>query len=151
MPAAEFLQRTSTLFNPEAGSKRQALDALSRRASVETGLAEREILDVLLDRERLGSTGVGRGVAIPHGKLASLEQVYGLFARLTAPIPFDAVDDRPVDLLFLLLGPEAAGADHLKSLAVVSRVLRDRATCELLRAAQDAETVREILTRAARA
>ena len=106
---------------------------------------ERAIFETLLERERLGTTGVGRGVAIPHGKLAGLPRVYGVFARLEKAIDFDAVDDRPVDLVFLLLAPEMAGADHLKALARVSRLLRDEALCEKLRGCDTAEGIYALL------
>ena len=114
-------------------SKKQALQELAKRAAGVTGESERTILDVLLERERLGSTGVGRGIAIPHGRLPTLDRVYGVFARLDRPIDFDAVDDQPVDLVYLLLAPEDAGADHLKALAKVSRLLRDESVCAKLR------------------
>src|SRR5690606_16660057 len=109
------------------------------RAAALTGEPERAIFNVLLERERLGSTGVGRGVAIPHGKLPGIEGLFGLLARLHAPVPFDAVDEAPVDIVFLLLAPETAGADHLKALSRVSRILRDRAVCDGIRAAATAE------------
>jgi PTS system nitrogen regulatory IIA component len=89
---------------------------------------------------------VGDGIAIPHGKLAELSRLYGVFARLETPVDFDAVDDQPVDLIFLLLAPETAGADHLKALARVSRLLRDRATCEKLRGADKADALYALLT-----
>ncbi|MEE8623516.1 MAG: PTS sugar transporter subunit IIA, partial [Alphaproteobacteria bacterium] len=92
-------------------SKKQALQELSRYAAEITNQHERTIFEVLLERERLGTTGVGAGVAIPHGKLSALDRLYGLFARLDAPIDFEAIDEQPVDLIFLLLAPEAAGAD----------------------------------------
>jgi PTS system nitrogen regulatory IIA component len=129
-----------------APSKKQALQELSRRAAEITGLHERTIFDVLLERERLGTTGVGSGIAIPHGKLAELKGLLGLFARLEKPVDFDAVDEQPVDLIFLLLAPETAGADHLKALARVSRLLRDRGVCEKLRAAADGKSLFGLLT-----
>jgi PTS system nitrogen regulatory IIA component len=101
---------------------------------------------VLLERERLGTTGVGNGIAIPHGKLAGLKQLFGMFARLEQPVDFDAIDEQPVDLIFLLLAPEAAGADHLKALARVSRLLRDRSVCEKLRGANQADAIYALLT-----
>jgi len=121
------------LPNLRAGSKKQALQELARKASDLVDLDAREIFDVLLERERLGTTGVGHGIAIPHGKLAKLDRLHGVFARLEKPIDFDAIDDEPVDLVFLLLAPETAGADHLKALARVSRLLRDRGVCTQLR------------------
>ena len=113
----------------KATSKKQVLQDLSRRASEATGLNEREIFDVIMDRERLGTTGVGNGIAIPHGNLPELERLHGIFARLEQPVDFQSIDDRPVDLIFPLLAPESAGADHLKALAKFSRILRDVSTC----------------------
>lgn len=142
----------SDLIGPEhviahlrATSKKQALQELARRAAEITGQNERSVFDVLMDRERLGTTGVGNGIAIPHGKLPSLDRLYGLFARLDRPIDFDAIDDRPVDLIFLLLAPESAAADHLKALARVSRLLRDKATCEKLRGTDEPEALYALL------
>jgi PTS system nitrogen regulatory IIA component len=129
-----------------ATSKKQALQELSRRAADITGIHERTIFDVLMERERLGTTGVGNGIAIPHGKLPNLKRLYGLFARLERPIDFQAIDEQPVDLLFLLLAPESAGADHLKALARVSRLLRDKGVCEKLRGTEDAEALYALLT-----
>jgi PTS system nitrogen regulatory IIA component len=114
-----------------------------------SGLNERAIYDVLIERERLGSTGIGMGVGIPHGKLPGLTRLYGIFARLDRPIPFDAIDDQPVDLIFLLLAPEGAVADHLKALALVSRLLRDRTICEKLRGTDNADALFALLTDAA--
>ena len=116
------------------------------RAAQITGLSDRAIFETLLERERLGTTGVGHGIAIPHGKMAGLTQIVGLFARLDAQIDFDAIDDQPVDLVFLLLAPEGAGADHLKALARVSRFLRNTQACEKLRGAQDHAALYAILT-----
>jgi hypothetical protein len=95
-----------------------------------TGLESRRVFECLLQREKLGSTGLGQGIAIPHGKFSELDRVQGLFARLAHPVDFDAPDDQPVDLVFLLLAPESAGADHLKALARISRLLRDPALVE---------------------
>jgi nitrogen PTS system EIIA component len=131
-----------------ATGKKHALQELAKRAADVTGLHERAIFDVLLERERLGSTGVGNGIAIPHGKLPELQKLHGVFARLDSPIDFDSVDDQPVDLVFLLLAPEAAGADHLKALARVSRLLRDRSVCEKLRGANSADAIYALLTEA---
>jgi len=148
--AAVFMQELITpegiLAGLKVGSKKQALQELSRRAAAVTGQHERGIFDVLLERERLGTTGVGNGIAIPHGKLANLDRVYGLFARLERPIDFDAIDEQPVDLVFLLLAPEQAGADHLKALSRVSRLLRDAAVCEKLRGCSSADAIYAILT-----
>jgi PTS system nitrogen regulatory IIA component len=130
----------------KVSSKKQALQDLARRAAEITGVHERQIFDVLLERERLGTTGVGNGIAIPHGKLADVKQMFGLFARLEHAVDFEAIDEQPVDLIFLLLAPEGAGADHLKALARVSRLLRDRAICEKLRGADQAEAIYALLT-----
>ncbi|HET9150074.1 MAG TPA: PTS IIA-like nitrogen regulatory protein PtsN [Alphaproteobacteria bacterium] len=130
----------------KATSKKQVLQEIARIAAPEVGLHERAVFEVLLERERLGSTGVGNGVAIPHGKLAGLKRLYGFFARLSAPVDFEAVDDQPVDLVFLLLAPETAGADHLKALARISRLLRDRETCEKLRGSDSADALYALLT-----
>jgi PTS system nitrogen regulatory IIA component len=108
--------------------------------------SDREIFDTLLQRERLGSTGVGQGVAIPHGKLRGLERLVGVFARLARPVDFDSLDDQPVDLVFVLLAPESAGADHLKALARIARILRDPALTQKLRTAEDASGIYSVLT-----
>ena len=130
----------------KAQGKKQLLQELSQRAAQITGLPERTIFETLLERERLGTTGVGHGIAIPHGKMAGLSKIVGLFARLDGKIDFDAIDDQPVDLVFLLLAPEGAGADHLKALARVSRLLRNVQVCEKLRGAEDRAALYAILT-----
>ncbi len=127
-------------------SKKQAIQDLSALAAKVTGLPEREIFETLQQREQLGSTGIGNGIAIPHGKLASLKKIVGLFARLDKPVDFDASDDQPVDLLFVLLAPEAAGADHLKALASVARFMRDQAAVANLRACRDVDAAYSVLT-----
>lgn len=142
----ELISLDGILAGLKVGSKKQALQELSRRAAVVTGQHERAIFDVLLERERLGTTGVGNGIAIPHGKLSNLDRVYGLFARLDRPVDFDAIDEQPVDLVFLLLAPEQAGADHLKALSRVSRLLRDAGVCEKLRGCTSADAIYAILT-----
>jgi PTS system nitrogen regulatory IIA component len=130
----------------KVNSKKQALQELAARAATLTGADERLIFDTLLARERLGSTGVGQGIAIPHGKIGSLDRIHGLFARLDHPIDYDAVDDAPVDLVFLLLAPEGAGADHLKALARVSRLLRNQRICEKLRGSDSPDALYALLT-----
>lgn len=142
----DLITPQSIIANMRAGSKKQALHELARKAAEVTGQHDRAIFDVLLERERLGTTGVGHGIAIPHGKLPGLDRVYGIFARLERPVDFDAIDDQPVDLMFLLLAPEAAGADHLKALARVSRLLRDSAMCEKLRGSDSADAIYALLT-----
>jgi len=125
-------------------SKKRTLLELAERAATITGLPQRAIFDILQEREKLGTTGVGRGIAIPHGKFTGLDGIYGLFVRLDSPIIFDSVDNEPVDLIFLLLAPEAAGAEHLKALARVSRLLRNVAMCDKLRTAHDAREIWEL-------
>lgn len=110
-----------------------------------TGIPERTIYDVLIERERLGTTGIGMGIGIPHGKLPGLTNLCGIFARLERPVPFEAIDDQPVDLIFLLLAPETAGADHLKALALVSRLLRNRAVCDKLRGTDSPDALYALL------
>jgi PTS system nitrogen regulatory IIA component len=128
-----------------AKGKKQALQDLADKAAALTGLGGRDILEALLQRERVGSTAVGRGIAIPHGRLAGLERILSLFARLEQPVEFDAPDEEPVDLIFVLLAPEHAGADHLKALARVSRLLREPQTIERLRSSHDRATLYSIL------
>lgn len=120
-----------------AKSKKQLIQCLAEKAAAQTGLDERQVFDALLQRERLGSTGVGSGIAIPHAKLPGLTGIHGLFARLVEPIDFEAQDDQPVDLVFLLLAPEGAGADHLKALARIARLLREPGVASKLRASSD--------------
>lgn len=127
-------------------NKKQAIQDLASRAAALTGQNERAILEILLQREKLGSTGVGNGIAIPHGKLPKLGRLFGLFARLEKPIDFEALDEQPVDLIFLLLAPEAAGADHLKALARVARLLRDPENARRLRESRDAEALYAVLS-----
>lgn len=129
----------------KASGKKALLTELAHRAAILHGVEERRVFDLLLERERLGSTGIGGGVAIPHGRLSTVDKPRGLFARLGQPIDFDAIDERPVDLVFLLLAPEGAGADHLKALARVSRSLRDRALVEKLRATENADALYALL------
>jgi PTS system nitrogen regulatory IIA component len=129
----------------KASSKKQALQELAARAAILTGESERSIFEVLLQREKLGTTAVGYGVAIPHGKLPKLARMFGMFARLDRAIDFEALDGQPVDLVFLLLAPEGAGADHLKALARVARLLRDQDTANKLRAARDREALYAVL------
>ncbi len=149
MDVVELLNTQCIVANLKVTSKKQALQELAKRAARVTGQPERLIFDVLVERERLGTTGVGHGIAIPHGKLAELDRLYALFARLETPIDFDAIDEQPVDLICVLLAPETAGADHLKALARVSRLLRDRAICEKLRGADSAEAIHALITESA--
>ena len=146
MEMSELLQPEAVISGLKASSKKQALQELARHAAQITGVNDRRILETLLERERLGTTGVGNGIAIPHGKLADFKRLYGVFARLDKPIDFDAIDEQPVDLIFLLLAPEGAGADHLKALARVSRLLRDTSVCEKLRGTDTADGLYMLLT-----
>ena len=149
MEINDLISLEGIVANLRATSKKQALQDLARRAADVTGEPERAIFEVLIERERLGTTGVGNGIAIPHGKLPGLDRLYGFFARLETPIDFDAIDEQPVDLICLLLAPESAGADHLKALARVSRLLRDRSICEKLRGSDTAEAIFALLTESA--
>jgi PTS system nitrogen regulatory IIA component len=126
-------------------NKKQALQELAAKAAKLSGQNERTVFDSLVQREKLGSTGVGNGIAIPHGKLADLNKLFGVFARLDRPIDFEALDGQPVDLVFLLLAPEGAGADHLKALARVARLLRDPDIARKLRESRDAEAIYAVL------
>lgn len=146
MDIADLITPAAVIPNLRATSKKQALQDLAKKAAELSGLNERAVFDVLLERERLGTTGVGNGIAIPHGKLASLDRLHGLFARLERPINFESIDEQPVDLIFLLLAPESAGADHLKALARVSRLLRDKGVCEKLRGTENADGLYALLT-----
>lgn len=149
MDVADLIAPEGVVANLRVTSKKQALQELAKRAAKITGQPERAIFEVLIERERLGTTGVGKGVAIPHGKLAALDRLHGLFARLEKPINFDAIDDQPVDLICLLLAPETAGADHLKALARVTRLLRDQAVCQKLRGTDKDEAIYALLSEAA--
>jgi PTS system nitrogen regulatory IIA component len=149
MEISDLLRPEGVIANLRATSKKQALQELARKASELTHEHERAIFDVLLERERLGTTGVGAGIAIPHGKLPGLKRLFGVFARLEKPINFESIDDQPVDLIFLLLAPGTAGADHLKALARVSRLLRDRSVCEKLRGSDNADALYALLTESA--
>jgi PTS system nitrogen regulatory IIA component len=142
----DLLAPSGVLAPLKANGKKQALQEMAERAAAVTGLPERDVFEALLQRERLGSTGIGNGIAIPHGRFPGLERLHGFFARLEKPIDYDAIDGQPVDILFALLAPEGAGADHLKALARVARVLRDRGTLERIRNAHDADAIFAILT-----
>jgi PTS system nitrogen regulatory IIA component len=145
MPLNDILKPGAVFTGLKAVSKKQLLQILSEKAAGITGLSEREIFDTLQQRERLGSTGVGNGIAIPHGKLKGAAGLTGLFARLDQPIDFEAIDDQRVDLIFLLIAPETAGADHLKALSKVARALRNQETVERVRHAADDAAVYDVL------
>ncbi|MEM9495500.1 MAG: PTS IIA-like nitrogen regulatory protein PtsN [Pseudomonadota bacterium] len=146
MGLSDLLTQEGVIHNLNARCKRDALQLLAVAAGNIVDLPASEILSTLMEREQLGSTGVGDGVAIPHGKIAGLNQITGLLARLEQPIEFDALDDQPVDLMFLLLAPDNATAAHLKALARVSRLLRDPATRDALRGADTADAIFSIAT-----
>jgi len=146
MQIADLLSPDGVVAASKVQGKKQLLQELSAKAANLVHLPERRIFETLTERERLGTTGVGQGIAIPHGRLANIDKIAGVFARLDTPIEYDAVDNQPVDLVFMLLAPEGAGADHLKALARVSRLLRNQAACDKLRAAKSAEALYAILT-----
>ena len=145
MPLTDLITPSSVIAGLKVNSKKQLLQELAARAAELSGQSESTILEILQQREKLGSTGVGSGIAIPHGKLPKLDRLFGLFARLDRPIDFEALDDAPVDLVFLLLAPENAGADHLKALARVARLLRDAEVARKLRGSRDAEALYAVL------
>ena len=141
MHIASYMTPDDVVADLKANGKKQVLHELARRAASRFSIDETDVFEVLLERERLGTTGFGDGVALPHGKLAGLKGMHMLFARLANGIDYNAVDGRPVDLVFLLLTPEDAGADHLKALAKISRLLRDETVCAKIRGAENAEAV----------
>lgn len=145
MDLSDLIRPSAVLPAVKATSKRQVVQELAAKGAELTGLDERLIFETLLEREKLGSTGIGSGIAIPHGKIAGLDTIHGAFARLSKPIDFEALDDEPVDLVFLLLAPESAGADHLKALARLARMLRVPGVADRLRATSDAGTLFNIL------
>ena len=145
MPTTDLAAPNAIIPALKVNGKKQALQEIAAKAAALTGQSEKAILEILLQREKLGSTGVGNGVAIPHGKLPKLGQVFGLFARLERAVDFESLDGQPVDLIFLLLAPESAGADHLKALARVARLLRDPEVARKLRNSSDAEALYAVL------
>jgi nitrogen PTS system EIIA component len=145
MPTTDLVAPNAIIPALKVNGKKQALQEIAAKAASLTGQSEKAILEILLQREKLGSTGVGNGVAIPHGKLPKLGQVFGLFARLERAVDFESLDGQPVDLIFLLLAPESAGADHLKALARVARLLRDPDVARKLRNSTDAEALYAVL------
>ncbi len=146
MTLADIIDIKGVLPNVRALNKKQLLQDLSHAMGKCAGVDARSVHETLLSREKLGSTGIGQGIAIPHGKMAAVSRVCGLFARLAVPVDFDAVDAQPVDLIFVLLAPDHAGADHLKALARISRLLRDPGMVEKLRGTDTAEGLYAILT-----
>lgn len=149
MDLSDLIEVSAIMPALKANSKKQLLQLLAEKAAAVTELPERVIFDTILQRERLGSTGVGNGIAIPHGKLNGVKKIVGVFARLETPVDFEALDDQPVDLVFLLLAPEGAGADHLKALSRIARVLRDTETVNKIRGTRDASAIYALLSETA--
>ncbi|MBX3597588.1 MAG: PTS IIA-like nitrogen regulatory protein PtsN [Rhizobiaceae bacterium] len=149
MDLSDLIEVSAIMPSLKANSKKQLLQLLAEKAATVTELPERVIFDTILQRERLGSTGVGNGIAIPHGKLNGVKKIVGVFARLETPVDFEALDDQPVDLVFLLLAPEGAGADHLKALSRIARVLRDSETVAKIRGTKDASAIFALLAETA--
>jgi PTS system nitrogen regulatory IIA component len=149
MDLSDLVTPEAILPSLKANSKKQVLQAIAEKAAALTGVDERDIFETLVKREKLGSTGVGGGIAIPHGKLAKLDRIFGLFARLPKPIDFEALDETPVDLIFLLLAPENAGADHLKALARIARLFREPGVVGKLRGSSDQSALFAVLTEGA--
>jgi nitrogen PTS system EIIA component len=146
MPLTDLVASNAIIPALKVKGKKQALQELAARAALLSGQNERTIFEILMQREKLGSTAIGNGVAIPHGKMPNLARLFGLFARLERPIDFEALDNQPVDLIFLLLTPANSGADHLKALARISRLLRDKAMCDKLRGTDRADALYALLT-----
>jgi nitrogen PTS system EIIA component len=146
MILADILGPGAILCDLKAQNKKQVLHELAEGLSSQSGVDARAIFDVLLQREKLGSTGLGQGIAVPHGRVPAISRVYGLFARLSTPISFDSVDGEPVDIVFALVSPDHAGADHLTALARVSRLLRDQKTLAKLRGTKAKEGLYAIIT-----
>ena len=145
MQLADFLDFDAIKTSVPGGNKRSLLQQLTNLAAGRVGLDAGAILASVVEREQLGSTGFGQGVAIPHGKIDGLKQIYGLFARLAEPLDYKAIDGRPVDLVFMLLSPPDSGAEHLKALASISRVTRNSATLEKMRGARSRDALVAVL------
>ena len=145
MPVPDIIAEGAIIPALRVESKKHLLQQIAEKAAILTGRSAQEIFDTLSERERLGSTGAGSGIAIPHGKLPKLGRVVGLFARLERPVDFDSIDGQPVDLVFTLLAPEGAGADHLKALSRIARLTRDPGNVQKLRNARDEATLRALL------
>lgn len=146
MELADILTEESVLYCADAMTKNEVLRRLAETAAADTGHRMESIFEAIHGRELLGSTGLGNGIAIPHGKVGGLQGVTAVFARLAQAVDFDAVDDQPVDLVMMLLAPPGAGADHLRALALVARVLRTESVLERLRSLSDAGEIYEVLT-----
>jgi len=145
MHLSEFLDFDAIKPALSAGNKRSLLSQLANIAAGRLEVPASEILATISEREKLGSTGFGQGVAIPHGKVEGLTQIYGLFVRLAEPVGYKAIDRKPVDLVFLLLSPPDAGAEHLKALAAISRVIRNAPTLDKMRGARSRDALAAVL------
>jgi PTS system nitrogen regulatory IIA component len=141
-----LLDRRAINGQVSVNSKRQALQTVSDMAARQLGLDAADILQALLERERTSSTGVGHGVAVPHAALKGLDRMHGIFIHLDTPVEYDSIDDMPVDLIFALLAPEGAGSEHLRALAKVSRLLRQKELREQLRTIDNADAIYALLT-----
>ena len=148
MTVSSLITPESVLAGIKGNSKKQILQELSEDLARLSGLPDRAIFETLLQRERLGTTGIGQGIAIPHGRIAGLDRLVGLFARLARPVDFEALDGEPVDLVFVLLAPEEAGADHLQALARIARLFRGPHVAQKLRQTEDPAALYAILTAA---
>lgn len=146
MTVSSLITPESVVAGLKGNGKKQVLQELSSHLARVSGLSDRAIFETLLQRERLGTTGVGQGIAIPHGRIAGLTRLVGLFARLARPVDFDALDGEPVDLVFVLLAPEDAGADHLQALARIARLFRGQTIGQKLRQTEDPAALYAILT-----
>ncbi|MEM6546728.1 MAG: PTS sugar transporter subunit IIA [Pseudomonadota bacterium] len=146
MDIAELVERDALVANFKATTKKQVMQEIANRARDAYGITGRPVCEGLLERERLGSTAMGSGVAIPHARCAGLDRIVGIFIRLEKPVDFEAADGQGVDLVFALLAPEEAGADHLRALARVSRLMRNPGTLGKLRLTADKEALYALLT-----
>jgi PTS system nitrogen regulatory IIA component len=146
MDLKDIVSAEAVRFSSHTSSKKRLLQEISEQAATVYGLDASDVVAALTEREKLGSTGVGRGVAIPHARFDGLDRVYGFFTRLEKPVDFDSMDRQPVDLIFTILAPQKEGAEHLKALALVSRTLRSENTCSKLRANDDAAALYALLT-----
>lgn len=151
MEIGELLVQDGIVLKGGASSKRQALHGLATAASAALGIDEARVFDALMEREALGSTGLGSGVAVPHARLKGLDRVKAVFVRLDTPVPYEALDDRPVDLMFALFAPPRDGAEHLRALAAVSRALRSAELREQLRQARTEDAIRALFVSAEKA
>ncbi len=145
MNIADIISKEAVLDNVQATSKRELIQVLSNKIANLANVDERVVFDAVWERENLGSTGYGDGVAFPHARIEGLEKVSAMFARLDEPVDFDSLDGKPVDLVFLLISPENSGADHLTALASLSRVLKTEGSCEKLRKARSIDELYTVL------